>query len=232
MKTKAGRGSASSLAKKTEPEPTELSSYFPATQFFELGVRHGISWEFNLPGKILRSWSWWRAHGQRHNVEGDVADRKCFDEVVKRIDALIESMRVVSPYQRGVLINISRVEPYTIFYDVLKDLSVLREAVDKTLAALPKPKRGRRSVEARVELIAHLYSVYTDAFGERPVPRISKNLGEYGGPFFEFAKEVLYLYRDRPTRSALGRAIERAQAIVDADHAANQSLNKGSTSAQ
>ena len=81
--------------------------------------------------------------------------------------------------------------------------------------AASRPARlGRRPNRGRAELAKKLRRLYIREFGPN-APRVTK-ADQYGGPFFEFLKDVLPLFGVRPMgNAALGHVAARAVKVVD-----------------
>ena len=208
------------------PEPPDGSGALreppTAEQAQRLSKKHGFPADFDLDKRLKWAWEWWRGSVQSGPPPRTSERRRLMLELAKCAEGLADAIGKLGTVERRAILETFPAERL--------DLTALAQnARWVALAAkygarkLPASKGGKRGEPAKVELLSILWRIYTDegAFGPN-APRISYNRGEFTGPFFKYAEEVLELFGERNRRAsdrgnvALGKAIQKVQAATRA----------------
>jgi len=203
----------------TSPEGPDENGRVPVPPTKEkmtaLGKRHRIPPSFDLADQLEWRWFWWRASDQIGPAPRGAERRDFLFELARRAEQLEEAISKAGGVERGLIFDTfppSRLDIDRLARDA-HNLAIAAKVASRHVTPSRAGARGNVSV---IELLCKLWRIYREALGPN-APRISREGTRYGGPFFDFAQDVLELFAARRMSNAsLGKAIQKAQAAVTA----------------
>jgi len=199
------------------PEPPDANEKVPeppsAERIEALGRKHKYPDDFDLVNPIQSAWEWWRGRVQAGQDEPAAIRRRFLRTMSRRAEALEECLAKAGSTERKAIFD--SVGSHNVnFSSLQQNLRMLRLGAKAGAKNLQPTQPGPRKEENTLRLLCKLFELNVRAFGQ-DAPRISNNLNEYSGQFFDFANDVLELFGIRKSNAALGKQIEKAIKIVD-----------------
>jgi hypothetical protein len=184
----------------------------PAPQaIHHLAKKHGFPRDLDLATELTERWFWWRAYIEIGPGPQGSERRRFLQQMASRAGALEEGLDKIGSADRTLILETS---PQLALDSLRRSVHELGVAAQFAARRVPKSRAGRRGDPDTIELLCKLWRLYHKAFGAN-APRITRSGEKYSGRFFEFANDVLRLFDIRKTNNALGKAIEKAQSVVD-----------------
>lgn len=199
------------------PEPPDANEKVPEPpapeQIEKLARKYNYPANFELAKPIQDAWHWWRGDIQTGPDEPAAIHRKFLETMACRVKALEECLAKAGSTERRAIFD--SVGSHNVnFSSLQQNLRMLRLGAKAGAKNLQPTRSGPRKEENTLRLLCKLFELNVRAFGQ-DAPRISNNLNEYSGQFFDFANDVLELFGIRKSNAALGKQIEKAIKIVD-----------------